>query len=103
MVTTGEYGGVRECTFDFVWKSKFACPPCRVEQVDWVEALCGAEGYAGVSAVPKAGEHCVTGNTPDSYLKHDPDYNENWWAGVYMRGGKKYVSKHYFLKWCNIG
>ena len=64
--------------------------------------MCGAEGFSGVSATRKAGEHCVIDHPPESYLKHKPDYKTDWYAGVYMRGGKKYVSKPYFLKKCNI-
>ena len=33
LVAGDEYFGVHQCKFDFVWKSRFACSPCTMDQV----------------------------------------------------------------------
>jgi len=51
--TAGYYQGVNQCQFDFIWESRFACPPCQHHQVDLHEGFCQEDGTRLVTVTKK--------------------------------------------------
>ena len=68
LVAGEKYYGVHQCKFDFVWKSRFACSPCTMEQVVFTNSFCGADGMLSVHAERKEGEQCVIDFIPEAVL-----------------------------------
>ena len=102
MVTANDYRGVNQCVFDFIWHSRFACSPCRLDQVDIVESFCDEKGFSKVHATRKADEYCVVDFTPESVLKQWPEYKTDEKMGVYTHKGQKYVTKPKFAGKCDL-
>ena len=50
----------------------------------------------------KAGERCVIGHTPQSYLEANPKYKEDEFAGPFQHGGNWYMTKTSFSKKCSL-
>ena len=82
MVTVNDYRGVNQCVFDFIWHSRFACSPCRLDQVDIVESFCDEKGFSKVHATRKAGEQCVIDFPPEK-LMSGGDYKSAEMVGIY--------------------
>ncbi len=69
LVTEPDYDPSTQCTFNFVWHSRFACSACRLDQVKMHEGMCNAQnGEAPVHITKKKGEQCVLDFIPDSYM-----------------------------------
>lgn len=101
MVVNGEYQGINQCKFDFVWFSKFACSPCRLDQVNLFENFC-RKGHSEIHATRKPGENCVIDFPPDKFIEKNPDYLENKRHGIIKHQGYKYVTKPLFHKKCSL-
>ena len=69
-----DFDANKQCIFDFVWNSRFACSPCTREQVTLHKGMCDENGVAQVSVQRNPGEFCVLDFPPESYLKYHPDY-----------------------------
>ena len=93
------YFGLGQCIFEFVWKSRFACSVCRLDQVTLHENFCAADGTASVHARRKPGQHCTMDFVPEAFSKNG--YLEDEFMGVYKHNGEKYVGKANFKKRCN--
>lgn len=89
-----------ECNFEFVWRSRFACSICHVEQVVLHEEFCGKDGTSRVHVERKQGAQCVLDFVPQTL--EDDGYLDHEFSGVYERKGIKYVSKHSFMRKCSV-
>ena len=56
--TIGDYQGVNQCNFDFIWESRFACAPCTDQQVEYSEGFCQEDGYRLIT-ITKTDDECV--------------------------------------------
>ena len=78
MVVADDYQGTAtQCIFDFIWHSRFACPPCKSDQVKIHKSFCDANGVSKWHVTRNEGERCVIGHTPNSWLKTFPDFKKD--------------------------
>ena len=78
MVVADDYQSTAtQCIFDFIWHSRFACPPCKSDQVKIHKSFCDANGVSKWHVTRNEGERCVIGHTPNSWLKQFPDFKKD--------------------------
>lgn len=98
--TAKPYFGIGQCIFDFVWRSKFACPVCRLDQVDVHQQFCGADNTASVHAKRKPGEQCTIDFMPEAF--NEKHFHEDPYMGIYSHNFNVYVGKEHFKRKCNV-
>ena len=70
-----------DCTFEFIWRSRFACSVCHIDQVVIHEELCGKDGTSRIHVERKHGAQCVLDFAPQNLI--DEGYFEDSLQGVY--------------------
>ena len=95
-------GTAKQCIFDFIWHSRFACPPCKSDQVKIHKSFCDANNVSKVHVTRNEGERCVIGHTPKSWLKQFPDFKTNEFEGFVVHEGNLYATKTSFSMKCNL-